>query len=56
MGEEIIIARAGAPVARLVPIEAERHPRQPGSAIGKLEVAPDFHEPLPEDVVAEFER
>ncbi len=43
-GEEIIIARAGRPVARLVPIEP-REPRRPGLARGRVTDA--FFEPLP---------
>jgi prevent-host-death family protein len=43
-GEEVVIARAGRPVARLVPIDAEE-PRQPGLARGRLTEA--FFEPLP---------
>ncbi len=54
-GEEVIIAKAGKPVARIVPIASERRQRRPGSAVGKVKLAPDFHEPLPESLVAEFE-
>ena len=45
-GEEIIIARAGKPLARLLPVE-ERLPRTPGIARGKVTDA--FFEPLPEE-------
>jgi prevent-host-death family protein len=45
-GEEVVIARAGRPVARLVPINAEE-PRKPGLAKGRLTKA--FFEPLPAD-------
>jgi prevent-host-death family protein len=55
LGEEVIIAKAGKPVARIVPIATDREARTPGSAVGLLKVSPDFHEPLPEDVVSEFE-
>jgi prevent-host-death family protein len=51
-GEEVIITRAGKPVARLVPIRPER---VPGLARGKVQLAPDFDAPLPEDVLADFE-
>lgn len=48
-GEEVIIARAGKPIARLLPIEgAEVSPRVPGIDRGKVTIAPDFDEPLPE--------
>jgi prevent-host-death family protein len=41
-GEEIVIARNGTPVARLVPHVEERKPREPGSAKGKVWMSPDF--------------
>ena len=54
-GEEIIIARAGEPVARLVPIGKKPHKRVPGSAKGKVAIAADFEAPLPEELLREFE-
>ena len=41
-GEEIIIARAGRPVARLVPLGARREPRVPGAWRGLVHLEPDF--------------
>ena len=42
-GEEIVIGRAGKPVARLVPYKVPRSPkRKPGSWKGKLWISPDF--------------
>jgi prevent-host-death family protein len=41
-GEEIVIARNGRPVAKLVPHVEERQPREPGWAKGRLWMAPDF--------------
>jgi prevent-host-death family protein len=55
LGEEITIARAGRPVARLVPVVAQPARRTPGSARGKIRIAPDFDAPLPEDLLREFE-
>ena len=52
-GEEIVIARAGRPVARLVPLGPERKPRQPGAWKGKVWMADDFDE-LPEEIMAAF--
>ena len=52
-GEEIIIARAGKPIARLLPIE-DRLPRVPGIAQGKVTEA--FFEPLPEDELKAWEQ
>lgn len=49
-GEEVTIARAGRPVARLVPLPPRVARRSPGSARGLIEVGEDFDAPLPEDV------
>ncbi len=54
-GEEIIIAKAGKPVARLLPIIDKPAQRHPGSAAGKIWVSPDFDAPLPDDVLKDFE-
>ena len=54
-GEEIIIAKAGKPIARLVPLESYKHQRQPGSAKGKISIAEDFDAPLPAEVLQAFE-
>ncbi len=54
-GEEIIIARAGKAVAKLVPIESEPK-RLLGLDAGLFEVPDDFDEPLPDDVLAAFEQ
>jgi prevent-host-death family protein len=52
-GEEIIIARNGEPRARLVPLAAPK-PRVPGHGAGQWEIAGDFNEPLPADLLAAF--
>lgn len=54
-GEEVIVAKAGKPVARLVPFESARPERQPGSARGMIEISSDFDAPLPEDILDSFE-
>lgn len=54
-GEEIIIARGSQPVARLVPVETVKGRRQPGSLKGKLEIGPEFFEPLSEDELKYWE-
>ena len=41
-GEEIVIGRAGKPVARLVPIRRKRAPRVPGRLAGRTVIAEDF--------------
>lgn len=53
LGEEIIIARAGEPVAKLSPLAA-RKARTPGGAEG-LRVPDSFFEPLPDDILDTFE-
>ena len=48
-GEEVIIANAGKPVARLLPFTAnDTSPRKPGIDKGKIIIMPDFDDPLPE--------
>ncbi len=54
-GEEVIIARAGTPVARLIPLERPAFARKPGSAAGMIQMGPDFDDPLPEEILAAFE-
>jgi prevent-host-death family protein len=54
-GEEIIIAKAGKPAAKLVPIQKKPPIRKPGSMKGKIRIASDFNAPLPKDVLALFE-
>jgi prevent-host-death family protein len=53
-GEEIVIARNGRPLARLMPM-AERGPRRIGFLAGRIHVREDFDDPLPDDVRAPFE-
>jgi prevent-host-death family protein len=47
-GEEILIAKAGKPVARLLPFQPAPQPRQPGNDAGQITISSDFDEPLPE--------
>lgn len=54
-GEEVVIARAGKPVARLVPVRTARGRRQPGSARGEVKISEDFDAPLPEELQRYFE-
>jgi prevent-host-death family protein len=53
-GEEIIIAKSGKPVAKLVPFEGPPKNRKPGSAKDKIVMTEDFDAPLPEDILKEF--
>ena len=52
-GEEVVIARNGQPVARLVP--PARPERPLGTAAGMVEIPPSFFDPLTEEELAEFE-
>jgi prevent-host-death family protein len=54
-GREIVIARAGRPVARLVPLATPVRRKQLGLLRGKIRISADFDAPLPEDVLAAFE-
>lgn len=53
-GEEVVIARAGQPIAKLVPIRSQQD-RVPGMEKGRIWVAEDFDAPLPDDVLDSFE-
>jgi prevent-host-death family protein len=55
-GEEVIIARAGRPIARLSGIQQSRASRKLGVDEGLFEVPDDFNAPLPPEVLEEFER
>ena len=55
-GEEIVIAKAGTPLARLVAVRSQGVPRTPGGWTGQLWVADDFDEPLPPEILAGFSR
>ncbi len=54
-GEDVIIARAGKPVARLTQLKPEKRPIVFGLLKGKLHVSDDFDDPLPPEIQAEFE-
>ena len=54
-GEEIVIAKAGKAIARLMPLEAAPQKRELGLLKGKLNVPDDFDKPLTEDDLALFE-
>lgn len=54
-GEEIVIARAGKPVARLLAFDPPESPRVPGMAQGLIDLHDDFDDPLPDDALMEFE-
>lgn len=53
-GEEVIVARAGRPIARLIPYQPRHEPRVPGMWRDKVTFAEDF-DATPEDVIRDFE-
>lgn len=53
-GEEILISRAGKPVARLVPVRAARGRRRPGRFAGRGRISDEFNSPLPPELLAAF--
>lgn len=53
-GEEIIIAKAGKPVARLMPLENKKAQRKPGLMKGQIWMSDDFDAPLPPDFLKAF--
>ena len=53
-GDEVTIAKAGKPIARLIPVQAAT--RRLGIDAGRIEIADDFDAPLPDDVLSDFER
>lgn len=56
-GKEIVIAIAGKPAARLVPLEAApTKRRKPGRLKGKIRIADDFDAPLPDDLLEQFNK
>jgi prevent-host-death family protein len=54
-GQDVVIARAGKPVARLTQLYPAKRPIRYGVLKGKLRIAGDFDAPLPADVLASFE-
>lgn len=50
LGEEVIIAKAGKPVARLVRVNDEPKKRTIGRAKGEFVVPDDFDDPLPKEI------
>ena len=54
-GEEIIIAKAGKPVARLTPFEKPPRRRRLGADEGLFEVPADFDDPLRDEILGAFE-
>lgn len=56
-GEDVVIARAGKPVVKLVPVKSggeKRLDRKPGFMKGKIWIGPDFDDPLPKEIIDAF--
>ena len=53
-GKEIIIAKAGKPVARLMPLDRKKFDRKPGRLKGLIQMRDNFDDPLPPDIAAAF--
>ena len=54
-GEEVVIAKAGTPVAKLVPMPPPLPRRQLGTLAGTFTVPDNFDDPLPDDILDAFE-
>lgn len=54
-GEEVVIGRNGKPAVKLVPVEEELAPREPGGLEGKIWIADDFDDPLPREIQRYFD-
>jgi prevent-host-death family protein len=53
-GEEVVISKAGTPLARLIPYQEQKIPRTPGLWKGRVTMAEDFDEPLPPEILDGF--
>ncbi len=54
--KELILAKAGKPLVRLVPLEQSKPKRTPGFLKGKIKISADFDAPLPQGWLNEFEK
>jgi prevent-host-death family protein len=54
LGEEVVITRAGRPIAKLIAISQTAHKRTIGSAKGDFIVPDDFNDPLPLEIEESF--
>ena len=53
-GEEIIIAKAGKPVARLIPLQKNDFRRSFGALKGRIHMKDNFDDPLPPEIARAF--
>ncbi|MFN2581639.1 MAG: type II toxin-antitoxin system Phd/YefM family antitoxin [Candidatus Dormibacteria bacterium] len=54
-GREVVITKAGRPVAKLVPYAGDKPLRRPGGLAGRIWMSDDFDDDLPEDILVAFE-
>ena len=54
-GEEIIVAKAGKPIMKLVPIDGSKNKIKFGVLKGKIHISKDFDAPLPPEILDAFE-
>ena len=54
-GEEVIIAKAGKPAAKIIPFTASKKKIHFGALEGKIRIAADFDAPLPQEIIDSFE-
>ncbi len=54
-GEDIIIARAGKPAARLTRVSRDKGRRKLGVLDGQFKIPDDFNRPLPQEIISAFE-
>ena len=55
-GETLVVTQHDRPIAEIRPIEQARRPRPFGLAAGTFVVADDFDDPLPEEILRDFEQ
>lgn len=55
-GETIIIAKSGKPWAKIIPFDAPKKRFKFGTMKGKIKISDDFNAPLPDDILALFEK
>ena len=53
-GEEIVIAKAGKPLVKLIPYQEDKQPRTPGGWEGKVIMSDDFDDELPTEILRGF--
>ncbi len=53
-GEDVVISKAGTPLARLIPYSTQKKPRSPGFWKDQVTMADDFEEPLPPEILEGF--